>query len=165
MRDAHINEGAINGVIARMLAPDPALSPPGQRQSKKQQQYTEQGELNRLGVGDWTSHDARRTMTTNLMPMGVQEWHVSLLLAHSISGSDHSRSRVTKRHYNLYQYYDEKLAAAEKWCALLAQSGLTVEYLEAAEAVEIADWERRLARRSHRTALGLALRPQAQISA
>ncbi len=59
---------------------------------------------------DFRIHDLRRTVATNMAgpPLSVPRLHIAMLLNHAVPG-------VTGKHYDLYQYDDEKRAALEKW--------------------------------------------------
>lgn len=57
---------------------------------------------------DWRIHDLRRTVTTGLSSLGVPEIIKERILNHSPRG-------VTQRHYDQYEYLDERREALERW--------------------------------------------------
>jgi integrase len=57
---------------------------------------------------DWRVHDIRRTVTTGLSSLGVPEIIKERILNHSPRG-------VTQRHYDQYEYLDERREALERW--------------------------------------------------
>jgi integrase len=59
-------------------------------------------------IKDFTFHDARRTLATNLAALGVLPHVQSVCLGHTLQG-------VTEKHYNKYAYLEEKREAFEKW--------------------------------------------------
>ena len=65
------------------------------------------------GVSDWTAHDLRRTVRTNLPRLGIQADTAERVLGHAIMG--------VRRAYDRYGYLDEKRAALETWAERLAQ--------------------------------------------
>ena len=70
-------------------------------------------------VGDrvepWVVHDVRRSLATGCQAMGVALAHTEAILNH-VSGK---RAGVVGI-YHLYDYYDEKAEALDKWGALIA---------------------------------------------
>jgi integrase len=62
------------------------------------------------GLAHWTPHDLRRTMRTGLSKLGINLTVSELMLNHAIGDE-------LQRTYDLYDYWDERLAAAEKWAA------------------------------------------------
>jgi integrase len=62
------------------------------------------------GVTDWTIHDIRRTVATEMARLGIAQEHIERVLGHVIPGVAGT--------YNRYSYMDEKRAALEKWSAL-----------------------------------------------
>ena len=65
------------------------------------------------GVSDWTQHDIRRTVGTNLAKLEVPRLTVSRLLNHKEGG-------VTWI-YDRHRYFEEELAAHELWGRRLDQ--------------------------------------------
>ena len=59
------------------------------------------------GVTDWTIHDIRRTVATEMARLGVAQEIIERVLGHVIPG--------VAGVYNRYSYLDEKRAALEKW--------------------------------------------------
>ena len=60
----------------------------------------------------WTLHDLRRTGTTNLGRAKVKRFIVDRI-------TDHADPTVTGRHYDQWEYLDEKQAGLEAWGKLL----------------------------------------------
>jgi integrase len=60
------------------------------------------------GVEHFRYHDLRRSMSTHMGELGIDEFIVSRVLNHAPKG-------VTGRHYNHYSYRDEKHRALEAW--------------------------------------------------
>ena len=56
----------------------------------------------------FTAHDLRRTMTTRLAEMGTPLDDIKRVLNHTFKD-------VTSRHYDMFAYMPQKLAALEKW--------------------------------------------------
>ena len=77
--------------------------------------YALQRIMRNTGMTLCTVHDLRRTVATWLAAHRVPESIVGRILNH-LSG--HS---ITRRHYNLYGYDDEKRAALEMWGAFLME--------------------------------------------
>ncbi|MGY4395364.1 integrase [Sphingomonas sp. UYAg733] len=67
------------------------------------------------GLEPWVVHDVRRSLATGCQAMGVALAHTEAILNH-VSGK---RAGVVGI-YHLYDYYDEKAEALDKWCELLA---------------------------------------------
>jgi integrase len=59
-------------------------------------------------VDHFTPHDARRSVATMMAESGVDEFHISKVLNHAVSG-------ITGKVYNRYQYDVEKQRAMEIW--------------------------------------------------
>lgn len=74
------------------------------------------GSKTEVSIPHWTSHDLRRTVSTMMAPMGVNQEVVEALLNHQ-SGVVSGIAKV----YNLHQYRAEKLEALLKWEAKLMQ--------------------------------------------
>jgi integrase len=66
-----------------------------------------------IGVSDWTIHDMRRTMATNLAMLGIEKHVVSLILNHVSSTG--GRAEGVTAIYNRYSYDREKRQALELW--------------------------------------------------
>jgi len=64
------------------------------------------------GVADWTIHDIRRTVATEMARLSIAQEHIERVLGHVIPGVAGT--------YNRYSYLDEKRAALEKWGTLWA---------------------------------------------
>jgi integrase len=62
------------------------------------------------GLAHWSPHDLRRTMRTGLSQLGINRTVSELMLNHAISDE-------LQRTYDLYDYWPERLAAADKWAA------------------------------------------------
>jgi hypothetical protein len=62
---------------------------------------------------DWTVHDLRRTLQTNLTKMGISRFIADKITNHA----DNTVGGV----YDRYEYKDEKRAALAKWDARLAE--------------------------------------------
>jgi len=60
--------------------------------------------------GDWTSHDLRRTGATMMQKLKILQNIIDLCQNYIVSSSNKAR-----RHYQLYQYADEKKEAWYKW--------------------------------------------------
>ncbi|HRC85716.1 MAG TPA: tyrosine-type recombinase/integrase [Thermoanaerobaculia bacterium] len=63
--------------------------------------------VKRLGTEPWTPHDLRRTVSTNLASLGVDEFIIQRVVGHAYN-------TVTSI-YNRYSYLKEKRAALELW--------------------------------------------------
>lgn len=63
--------------------------------------------VKRLGMEPWTPHDLRRTVSTNLASLGVDEFIIQRVVGHAYN-------TVTSI-YNRYSYLKEKRAALELW--------------------------------------------------
>jgi len=61
-----------------------------------------------FGLDHFTAHDLRRTASTYMGELGVDEFHISKVLNHTTQG-------VTSKHYNLHKYDPEKRQALETW--------------------------------------------------
>ncbi len=61
-----------------------------------------------LKVDNFSARDLRRTAATQLAKSGVPNDLIGRILSHTATG-------VTEKHYNLYQYQQEKLDAMRKW--------------------------------------------------
>lgn len=59
---------------------------------------------------EWRVHDLRRTVTTGLSSLGVPEIIKERILNHAPRG-------VTQRHYDQWEYLDEKRDALDRWAA------------------------------------------------
>ena len=59
------------------------------------------------GVSDWTFHDIRRTVSTNLSKLGVDRFIIRKLI-------NHSDNEVTAI-YDRYSYLNEKREALQQW--------------------------------------------------
>jgi hypothetical protein len=59
----------------------------------------------------WVIHDVRRTMRTRLTQLRVQTEVAEATIGHG--------KRGLERHYNLYEYADEKHDALERWAQWL----------------------------------------------
>lgn len=71
-----------------------------------------------LDLKDISLHDTRRTGATGMAALGVAPFIVSKVLAHKDAGGG---AAITARHYNLYEYIDEKRDALSRWAARLEQ--------------------------------------------
>jgi integrase len=66
------------------------------------------GRLGRIGIASFTPHDLRRTVETGMAAAKVpKEWRDRVL--------NHIDASVGGKHYNMYDYLDEKREALEKW--------------------------------------------------
>ena len=64
--------------------------------------------LSRIGIASFTPHDLRRTVETGMAAAKVpKEWRDRVL--------NHIDASVGGKHYNMYDYLDEKREALEKW--------------------------------------------------
>jgi integrase len=63
-------------------------------------------------VPDWRMHDIRRTIATNMQRLGTPEPVIEAVLNHAASG-------VTRKHYALHRYDDEKRQALGTWASRL----------------------------------------------
>lgn len=71
-----------------------------------------------LSLNDVSLHDTRRTGATGMAALGVAPFIVSKVLAHKDAGGG---AAITARHYNLYEYVDEKRDALDRWARRLEQ--------------------------------------------
>lgn len=71
------------------------------------------------GVLDWTIHDIRRSVSTGMAALGVQQVVVEKLLNHVSGGSLSQIAAV----YNRHQYLDEMRSALSQWEARLSKLG------------------------------------------
>jgi integrase len=71
-----------------------------------------------LTLDDASLHDTRRTGATGMAALGVAPFIVSKVLAHKDAGGG---ATITARHYNLYQYIEEKRDALNRWAVRLEQ--------------------------------------------
>ncbi|WP_018690353.1 tyrosine-type recombinase/integrase, partial [Ahrensia kielensis] len=62
-----------------------------------------------VGFSDWTYHDIRRTVATELARRKVPQEHIERVLGHEVGGVQGT--------YNLYSYHDEKREALALWGA------------------------------------------------
>jgi hypothetical protein len=67
----------------------------------------------KVKLAHWTNHDIRRTVRTNMSALRVPEEVREAVLAHVRPG--------IKGTYDLYDYFDEKRDALEKWAARLRE--------------------------------------------
>lgn len=65
-------------------------------------------------VDDWVAHDLRRSLATNCQAMGIQLPVTEAILNHA-SGSKAGIAGV----YHLYDFYDEKAEALQRWADLV----------------------------------------------
>lgn len=63
------------------------------------------------GVSNWTLHDIRRTVATQMAAAAVPQEHIERVLGHKISGVAGT--------YNRHSYFDQKLAALITWETVL----------------------------------------------
>ena len=70
---------------------------------------------NLLWAEGWTLHDCRRTLSTYMAKLGVDEDVVEALLNHK----SESTTTDVKRIYNRYKFFDEKREALELWARKL----------------------------------------------
>jgi integrase len=127
MGDPHIDGTALNNAIERMIskAPERPAHDPNRRGRgiRRDPVEIEDGYLFQKGVTTlFSPHDLRRTFASLLAERGVSEFYSGLVLAHSMPIADaagNPRASVTRRHYNLYKYYNEKKLAVDAWTRLL----------------------------------------------
>lgn len=81
-----------------------------------------------FGINPWAPHDLRRTAATTMASAGVQPHILDRVL-------NHTDSSVRARHYDLYRYDSEKLAALEKWQEILRFAVLADKDCGAQDAV------------------------------
>lgn len=62
-----------------------------------------------MDFSDWTFHDIRRTVATELARRKVPQEHIERVLGHEVGG--------VQGIYNLYSYHDEKRDALVLWGA------------------------------------------------
>ena len=67
-------------------------------------------------IEPWVVHDIRRSLATGCQAMGVALAHTEAILNH-VSGKRQPESSAST---TLYDYYDEKADALDKWGALIA---------------------------------------------
>lgn len=67
------------------------------------------------GVTDWTLHDLRRTVSSGMAALGIQQIVVEKLLNHMSGGTQSPISLV----YNRHSYMDEMREAILQWEAYL----------------------------------------------
>ena len=65
----------------------------------------------RFGIGQWTAHDLRRTVITQMAELGV----TPIVLGHVINHRSVTKAGVTLSVYSHYDYAKEKLQALELW--------------------------------------------------
>ncbi len=136
--DPHVDGTSLNNAIERMIAPKPELAPhdPSRRGRGIRREPLEPrpGYLYERGVTKlFSPHDLRRTFTTLLAERGTSEFYSGLVLAHTLpiaDGQGNLRSNITRKHYNIYNYYAEKKVAIDAWTRLLEQEcGLDINLL------------------------------------
>jgi integrase len=66
------------------------------------------------GVHDFRAHDLRRTVATELARLGASQSLIGRILNHVPEG-------VTARHYDRYEYLDEKRAILQRWAKCLSE--------------------------------------------
>ena len=100
-------------------------------------------------VGDalahWVVHDIRRSVATGCQGMGIDLMHTEAILNHVIGKKASGVARV----YHLYDYYDEKAVALERWAELIERAVTSFRRGEA-EAIREMDPARRARRRDRR---------------
>lgn len=67
---------------------------------------------------DWVVHDIRRSLATGCQGMGIELVHTEAVLNHAVTKKV---TRVTEV-YHLYDYYDEKAWALERWGELIEKA-------------------------------------------
>lgn len=136
--DPHVDGSALNNAIERMVAPKPEPAPrdPNRRGRgiRKEPPEAQAGYLNQRGVDKlFSPHDFRRTFATLLAERGTSEFYSGLVLAHTMpiaDGDGNVRANITRKHYNIYNYYAEKKVAIDAWTRLLEQEcGLDINLL------------------------------------
>ncbi|RYY26081.1 MAG: site-specific integrase [Sphingomonadales bacterium] len=75
-------------------------------------------ELVGSAIAHWVVHDIRRSLSTGCQALGVDLMHSEAILNHAIGKKGSGVARV----YHLYDYYDEKAVALEKWGNLIEQA-------------------------------------------
>ena len=100
-------------------------------------------------VGDdlahWVVHDLRRSLATGCQGMGIDLMHTEAILNHVIGKKASGVARV----YHLYDYYDEKAVALERWGGLVEKAVAAFRRGDL-DAVRALDPARRTARRQRR---------------
>ncbi|WP_293992847.1 site-specific integrase [Sphingomonas sp.] len=108
-----------------------------------------ESEAARALVGDalphWVVHDVRRSLSTGCQAMGIDLMHTEAILNHVIGKKASGAARV----YHLYDYYDEKAVALEKWGDLVEKAVAAFRRGDV-EAVRAMDPARRAKRRERR---------------
>jgi integrase len=80
------------------------------RLARGKRQQADAAEL--FELPDFVGHDLRRTAATRMAELRVPAFNISRVLNHSEGKSD-----VTGKHYNHYEYDDEKKEALNKWAS------------------------------------------------
>lgn len=82
----------------------------------KRQEVTERGVSTIMGVEQFTAHDLRRTAATHMAELGVSPFTI----AHVLNHASVTKSGVTGKHYNHFDYGKDKRSALELWADRLA---------------------------------------------
>ena len=67
---------------------------------------------------EWVIHDLRRSLATGCQAMGIDMIHTESVLNHAVNKTVSGVAGV----YHLYDYYDEKAEALERWGSLIEQA-------------------------------------------
>jgi integrase len=106
-------------------------------------------EVGRSLVGEelapWVVQDLRRSLATGCQGMGIDLMHTEAILNHTIGKKASGVAPV----YHLYEYYDEKAVALERWGDLIEQAVLLFRAGDV-EGVRALDPARRRKRRPRR---------------
>ena len=93
----------------------------------------------------WVVHDLRRSLATGCQAMGIDLMHTEAILNHALG----KKASGTARVYHLYEYYDEKAVALERWGDLLEKAVALFRQGDV-EGVQALDPARRTPRRRRR---------------
>ncbi|HEY0027358.1 MAG TPA: site-specific integrase [Allosphingosinicella sp.] len=96
-------------------------------------------------LAPWVVHDLRRSLTTGCQAMGIDLMHTEAVLNHAIG----KKASGTARVYHLYEYYDEKAVALERWGDLV-EKAVALFRAGDVEGVKALDPARRTPRRRRR---------------
>ena len=113
-----------------------------------------ESEIARALVGEeiphWVVHDLRRSLATGCQGMGIDLMHTEAILNHALGKKASGAAPV----YHLYDYYDEKAVALERWGDLLEKAVALFRAgdVEGVRALDPAKRTRRIRRRQRRSA-------------
>jgi integrase len=99
-------------------------------------------------IAEWVVHDLRRSLATGCQGMGIDLMHTEAILNHALGKKVSGVAPV----YHLYDYYDEKAIALERWGDLLEKAVAFFRQgdIEAVRALDPARRTKRQRRRQRR---------------